>query len=77
MKHMDIHIHYIWNCVNWGVIHIQHIPSIQNCYDSSPIYTYFLTLLTYDVPPESPYSAGPPTGPLEPLDRLMLNPCLF
>ena len=36
----------------------------------------FLTLLTYDTPLESPYSTGPPTGPLEPLDQLMLNPCL-
>ena len=44
------------------------------CYDSSPIYTYFLTFLTYDAPPESPYSSGPPTGPLEPIDRLMPNP---
>ena len=46
----------------------------RTCYDSSPIYTYFLTLLTYDTPPESPYSSGPPTGPLEPMDRLMPNP---
>ena len=45
-----------------------------NCYDSFPIYTYFLILLTYDAPPESPYSSGPPTGPLEPMDRLMPNP---
>ena len=45
-----------------------------SCYDSSPIYTYFLTLLTCDAPPESPYSSGPPTGPLEPMDRLMPNP---
>ena len=48
--------------------------SESQCYDSSPIYTYFLTLLTYDAPPESPYSSGPPTGPLEPMDRLMPNP---
>ena len=27
--------------------------SDAQCYDSSPIYTYFLTLLTYDAPPES------------------------
>ena len=46
----------------------------NRCYDSSPIYTYFPTLLTYDAPPESPYSSGPPTGPLEPMDRLMPNP---
>ena len=46
----------------------------SGCYDSSPIYTYFLALLTYDAPPESPYSSGPPTGPLEPMDRLMPNP---
>ena len=44
------------------------------CYDSSPIYTYFLTLLAYDAPPKSLYSSGPPTGPLEPMDRLMPNP---
>ena len=56
-----------------GAIHI----SYWDCYDSSPIYTYFLTLLTYDTPPESPYSSGPPTGLLGLLDWLMLNPCLF
>ena len=44
------------------------------CYDSSPIHTYFLALLTYDTPPESPYSSEPPTGPLEPMDRLLPNP---
>ena len=48
--------------------------SDAQCYNSSPIYTYFLTLLTYDAPPESPYSSGPPTGPLEPMDWLMPNP---
>ena len=51
-------------------IHVLH----WKCYDSSPIYTYFPTLLTYDAPPESPYPSGPPTGPLEPMDRLMPNP---
>ena len=56
---------------------VAHILHTRKCYDSSPIYTYFLTLLTYDVPPESPYSFGPPTGPLEPMDRLLLNPYLF
>ena len=60
--------------LNWN---IQDAWRATLCYNSSPIYTYFLTLLTYDVPPESPYSARLPTGPLEPLDRLMLNPCLF
>ena len=57
-----------------GFTIIYNAPIYIYCYDSSPIYTYFLTLLTYDAPPESPYSSGPPTGPLEPMDQLMPNP---
>ena len=30
MKHMDIRIHYIRDCVNRGIIRIQHIPGIEN-----------------------------------------------
>jgi len=30
MKHMDIRVHFIRDCVNHGFIDVQHIPGIQN-----------------------------------------------
>ena len=59
MKHMDIRIHYIRDCVNRGVICIKHVPGIQNSADlftkplEKVIHQKWLTMLRLDIDQQS------------------------
>jgi hypothetical protein len=59
MKHMDIRIHYIRDCVNRGMIRIQHVPGVENPADlftkplEKNIHCKWLCMLRLDIDHES------------------------
>jgi hypothetical protein len=58
MKHIDITEHFIRDCVNRGVIDVQHIPGVENPADlltkslANPTHTKWVNRMRLDVQQE-------------------------